>query len=213
MRFAYLLGDQGIPYLGMKGASVHARAITQALCDLGHDVTCFAASLGSDCEPPAGPVLRSVAVEPFLADLGDLVLAEAGRAASGVPPEREIAGLCLNDAFRRSVVEDHELRPPSTCCWSGYSLWSCAGAWLARELGVPLVLEVNSPLLEEQARYRALRLALRPPRPIRRLVFRDAAAVLAVSDEVAESAVRAGAPTGARGHGAERLRRPSLPPG
>jgi glycosyltransferase involved in cell wall biosynthesis len=42
-----------------------------------------------------------------------------------------------------------------------YSLWSAVGARLARESGLPLVVEVNAPLRLEAARYRALQHAER----------------------------------------------------
>ena len=38
MRLLVLSGDPGIPVLGHKGASVHVRELTRALCDLGTEV-------------------------------------------------------------------------------------------------------------------------------------------------------------------------------
>ena len=84
MRIAYLLPDLGIPFLGTKGAAVHARAITRALCDHGHDVTCYAARVGRGGPPPPGLTLRAVQVPPFVADLTEAVINET--AASGVAP-------------------------------------------------------------------------------------------------------------------------------
>ena len=53
MRMAYLCPDRGIPVLGTKGASVHVRAITEALQRRGHEVIIVAARLGAGNPPPA----------------------------------------------------------------------------------------------------------------------------------------------------------------
>jgi glycosyltransferase involved in cell wall biosynthesis len=65
-----------------------------------------------------------------------------------------------------------------------YSLWSFAGMEYARDTGVPGLLEVNAPLVEEQAAYRGLcdRAAAEQ---VAERVFAAAGALAAVSREVA----------------------------
>ena len=46
MRVAYLCPDFGVPVCGVKGASVHVRAMTAAMTALGHDVLLLAARKG-----------------------------------------------------------------------------------------------------------------------------------------------------------------------
>jgi glycosyltransferase involved in cell wall biosynthesis len=65
-----------------------------------------------------------------------------------------------------------------------YSLFGTAGALLARDLGIPLLLEVNAPLADEHARYRGLDHPELASRVERRLV-RSAGHVLAVSPAIA----------------------------
>ena len=66
-----------------------------------------------------------------------------------------------------------------------YSLWSYAGMQYARKSGVPGLLEVNAPLIEEQATYRTLVDRAGAERVADR-VFGAATALIAVSQEVAD---------------------------
>src|SRR5207245_5097339 len=94
-------------------------------------------------------------------------------------------------------------------------LWSFAGMEHAAAAGVPGLLEVNAPLIEEQAAYRGLRDAGGADRVAAR-AFRAASVLLAVSAEVAAWLERRGA-AGSRVHvipngvDAERFR-PDVPP-
>lgn len=59
-------------------------------------------------------------------------------------------------AYRRlaKAVEQH--RPD--CIYERYNLFLPAGVWLARKYKLPLLLEVNAPILEERSRYDGLSL-------------------------------------------------------
>ena len=191
MRIAYLVADQGIPYHGTKGASVHVQGITEALAGLGHEVTCFVARRGEEPDTP-GPVdVRLVRLDPFLKRLAD----GASRSGSGsrvhAVRKKELTGLCLNDPFERTVETEHR-SSPFDLLLERYSLWSFCGARLARRLGIPFLLEVNAPLPEEQRRFRLLELSS-VARSIQREVFREATGIVAVSREVARGAVQQGA--------------------
>jgi glycosyltransferase involved in cell wall biosynthesis len=52
VRVAYVCPDRGVPFLGFKGASVHAREITSALQARGHEVFAAFATLGEGNPPP-----------------------------------------------------------------------------------------------------------------------------------------------------------------
>ena len=194
MRIAYLLTDLGIPFFGRKGASVHARSITEAISQLGHDVVCYAAVAGDDPAQPSPVTIRVVTLDPILEELVDAASRDGQASARPNLRRREIAGLCINDPFRRRVAEDHSHRPFDLLI-ERYSLWSLAGARLARDLSIPLLLEVNAPLPEEAQRFRSLALAA-VAHAIRRQVFHEAAGIAAVSRELAEGAVREGADPG-----------------
>lgn len=73
-----------------------------------------------------------------------------------------------------------------------YALGKSRGARFCRERGIPLVVEVNAPLAEEETRYRGAEEAAEWSVRDREL-FADAALVIAVSSEVARYAIARGA--------------------
>jgi glycosyltransferase involved in cell wall biosynthesis len=73
-----------------------------------------------------------------------------------------------------------------------HALHLCAGLDVARELGVPLLLEVNSPMCDEMERLGLLRLPRRARRT-ERAVLAGADAVLAVTQVLADRLVELGA--------------------
>jgi glycosyltransferase involved in cell wall biosynthesis len=101
------------------------------------------------------------------------------------PAARERAAVAANDRLN-AMLHD---RAPFDVVYERYSLWSFAGMEYARREGIPGLLEVNAPLIEEQATHRIL-----VGRPMAETVaaraFGAATAVLAVSSEVAEYATR-----------------------
>jgi glycosyltransferase involved in cell wall biosynthesis len=74
-----------------------------------------------------------------------------------------------------------------------YSLWSDVGARLSQVTGLPLVLEVNAPLRQETARYRALEDDGAAAR-IEKVQFQTAHALAVVSEQLADYARAHGAP-------------------
>ena len=69
--------------------------------------------------------------------------------------QRERQALRLNRVVARSLTERHRSESLDLI-YERYSLWSVAAARFARREAVPFVLEVNSPLAQEQAGYRSL---------------------------------------------------------
>lgn len=91
------------------------------------------------------------------------------------------------------LLRAHHARAPLQLLYERYALGRATGSRLARELGVPHVVELNAPLADEAVRYRAARVdesALAEERE----VFRHAKGVVAVSEEVARYALQRGAP-------------------
>ncbi len=136
MRVAYVCTDPGVPVLGRKGASVHAQAVLRVLVDRGAQVHLVAARLGGPL--PAGLQGLRVHLLPAVT---------AGSAA-----ERELAARGT-DAAVAGVLDT---LGGVDLVYERYSLWGrTATAW-SREAGVPSVLEVNAPLVQEQAEHRVL---------------------------------------------------------
>lgn len=163
-RIAYVCTDPGVPVFGSKGASVHVQEVVRAFGRMGTDVTLFAARRGG--EPPAD--LREITVHSLTAPPKD------------EPAVRERAALAANRALRAALTE----YGPFDLVYERYALWSHAGMEYARAAGVPGILEVNAPLIQEQARHRTLIHRAAAERVAER-VFAAAHALVAVSPGVA----------------------------
>ncbi len=143
MNILYLNADRGIPVRSHKGAAVHVRAMIDAFSQLGHEVTLIAPRLGPDGGPePAVRLVHAPLPQIEKADLATEALRERQAAA-------------YRPVFLQAA--SHELAHGNfDFIYERYSLWSDAGAHLSRMTGLPLVLEVNSPLRQEAAAFRCL---------------------------------------------------------
>lgn len=174
MRVMYLSADPGVPVLGHKGASVHVRELTRALLRAGAEVVVAAPRIEPEGDYLDGPAALA-AITPVLPrrlptedDVREAMDAQAA----------EVLAL----ARERSVDAVYER----------FSLFSDAGVRTAAQLGVPHVLEMNSPLRDEARRFRTL------PHPtlahdVERTVLAATSRVLVVSPPLAEHARRHGA--------------------
>jgi glycosyltransferase involved in cell wall biosynthesis len=164
MRLAYLSTDPGIAYGGTKGASVHLGELTAALADEGAEILLLVARIAPGApDPPPG-----VTVEP---------LPGPGKGASAA--ERVSA-----DPDRQEWLEERLGRFGAAALYERLALHSAAGSAAARRLGIPHLVELNAPLLEEAGRYRTL---AQPEVAdlLERSVLRCADLVLAVSEPLA----------------------------
>lgn len=164
MRVAFVCADPGIPVFGSKGASVHVQEVIRSLLRRGDRVTLFT--------PRAGG-------EPDVA-LESLELCLLPQPIGDSPEARERAALDLD----RHLADRIALEGPFDLVYQRYSLWSSAGMRAARAAGIPGVLEVNSPLIDEQDRYRSL--SDRPAAvTVAETAFEAASHIVAVSRPVA----------------------------
>ena len=164
MRVAYVCADAGVPVFGQKGCSVHVQEVVAALRRAGAEIELFAARL--DGEAPAA--LGGVPVVP-------LPCPRPRGAAS-----RERAALEVNGPLGSALA----FRGPFDLVYERYSLWSYAGMEHARDSGAAGLLEVNAPLIEEQATHRAL-VDLEAAERVAARAFAAASALLAVSSALA----------------------------
>lgn len=137
----YISTDPGVPVFGRKGCSVHVQAMLHQLLARGARVDLVACRLGGD--PPRG--------------LRGLRVFELGVPTAEGPAGRERA-LMEQDA-RAAAVAVGLLRARGArrpLVYQRYALFSCHVMEAAARLGVPGVLEVNAPLIDEQARHRVL---------------------------------------------------------
>ncbi len=164
-RIAYVSADLGVPIFGRKGCSIHAQEILTAFLRRGAEVTVFSPRL--EGEPTPG--LERLKLHPLALP------------PKGEPAAREQAALHLNAEVGSALASGGGF----SFVYERYSLWSCAAMEFARCSGLPGLLEVNAPLIEEQARYRVLVDRAAAERVAER-AFGATTALLAVSQEVAQ---------------------------
>jgi glycosyltransferase involved in cell wall biosynthesis len=181
VKIAYLCSDPGVPVCGDKGASIHVREFSRALHRLGHEVTVLAVRSGGPAPP--GYVVPFVALEAEPLDEGLLSLLKTDPSA-GKSVSRDVRSILAAVSLRHRALPFLRSWEPDVV-YERYALFGTAGVALARELGVPLIVEVNAPLSQEQDRYRGL--AYRATaRKVERMVLRSADHVVAVSSALAD---------------------------
>lgn len=172
-RIAYLCADGGIPVFGAKGGSVHVRAMVRAFTRLGHDVTVLCAEAGDGAQ--------------------DFPVTSLGPDFPPVPErvDKERRLLAVAEAMERRLAALHAQRP-FDMIYERYSLWSAAGVRAAQRLGLPVVVEINAPLVDEQSAFRNFVLREDAGR-IEAEVMRSASALAVVSAELVPWCIARGA--------------------
>jgi len=164
VRIAYVCADAGVPVFGTKGCSIHVQEVIRALRGRGAEIELFATNLGGrsalTLEPEHIHELPTLRSDDFAA--------------------REQAALDAN----RTLLAALRREGPFDAVYERYSLWSFAAVEYALECGIAGLLEVNAPLIEEQAQYRRLVDRASAERVAER-VFGAATALIAVSEEIA----------------------------
>ena len=136
MHIAYVCTDPGVPVFGRKGCSTHIQEILRAFRKHGAHVTVFAAR--TDGTPPA--------------DLHDLSLHRLPIWADTNRRARATSADAANSAMRLLL----DRAGPFDLIYERYSLWSIGAMEYARSSGTAGLLEINAPLIDEEARYRSL---------------------------------------------------------
>ena len=136
---------------------MHVRELVAAFARAGHQVVLAAQTLSKspwekpaeiDCglvqvRPGSGATAAVLALKEFNALLG---------AENSLPGE--LRRILYNKELGNELLRKFESAPPDFIYERG-SLYATAGIWLARQLQVPILIELNAPLAVEQAAYRA----------------------------------------------------------
>jgi glycosyltransferase involved in cell wall biosynthesis len=136
MRIAYVCTDPGVPVFGSKGGSIHLQEVLRGMIARGHKVVLCARRIGG--EVPQG--------------LESVTLRRLSKAPSGQTEKRERFLLEANDDLRATLASE----PGLDMVYERHALWSFAAMEFAQNAGLPGLLEVNAPLVEEQQRFRSL---------------------------------------------------------
>lgn len=164
MRIAYICADPGVPAFGQKGCSIHVQEVIRALLEQNAQVELFASRL--DGTPPP--------------DLQDIAIHSLPPVRKGELAGREKAALVANNDLCAALERNGSF----DMVYERYSLWSFAGMEYAQAARAPGLLEVNAPLIEEQAAHRGL-LDRHGAERVAERVFGAATGLIAVSTEVA----------------------------
>lgn len=156
------------------GQYVHIEEMINALRAQGHEVIIVA--------PP------SQQAESFGADAGAVALLK--RYLPKWFYELMELGYSLV-AYRRLIKAIREHKPD--CVYERYNLFLPAGIWAARKFRLPLLLEVNAPILEERSRYDGLALT-RLARWSQAYAWRNADMVLPVTRVLGDIVASYGVP-------------------
>ncbi|MEQ8538339.1 MAG: glycosyltransferase family 4 protein [Coleofasciculus sp. D1-CHI-01] len=163
MRIAYICADPGIPVFGQKGCSIHVQEVIRAWLKLGIQVDLFATRIGGDPPP----------------DLADVIVHRLPSIPKGEIAAREQAALSANLDLRIALENNGIFN----LVYERYSLWSFTGMDYAKSMGIPGILEVNAPLIQEQAKHRGL-VDRTLAEQVAQQVFSTASAIIAVSEEI-----------------------------
>lgn len=193
MKILYLCPDLGVPVLGRKGAAVHVRAMAAAFHRAGHTVVLAAQVLNkSPWEPPADVEANIIHVRAPTHTASVAAALKEFNAMLGV--ENSLPGELRRILYNQELVLDLKRRfegDPPDFIYERASLYGTAGVALARELKVPLLLEINAPLAVEQTSYRGNGLGELAAQAERWTLSR-ADAVLAVSMPLREHVIALG---------------------
>ncbi|MFQ5461514.1 MAG: glycosyltransferase family 4 protein [Phycisphaerae bacterium] len=193
MRLLYICSDYGIPFDGTKGASIHVRAITNALCARGHEVSVLSPRCAPYKDHPAKligtadlrSVTRPVRKIKHWVDSHGLNINAVGR---------ELRAISYNALLPAEVGRYLPADPPCAVI-ERLSLFGTAGLDLAKRFGVPFIVEMNAPLVEEASRYRNLNLQSLAER-VEDSVLSRADAVVTVSGQLASRIIDRGVSAG-----------------
>lgn len=183
MRIAYLCFDSGIPICGYKGASVHVRETALSLREAGHEVLLIAAKGNPSCIPQQ-ILLDILPPNPFV----NTLVSGFRNPEGGFRLSREVEQIVGPIACQAHVARVLERFKPDAL-YERYTLFGWSGVELAREMGLPLLLEVNAPLSEEAAVWRGLRLR-EIAAQIEAQVLKEASVRIVVSEALRQHVVK-----------------------
>jgi glycosyltransferase involved in cell wall biosynthesis len=163
MRIAYVTTDPGIAPDGVKGASIHVRAILSALLRQGAEVTLFAPE--ADARPLQG--------------FEEVKRIGLPRPPKGCAETRADALIVANAALEETLAA----AGPFDLVYERHALFSDAAMRFGRAHGIQTLLEVNAPLLDEQLAHRTL-VREREARQLTASAMSCASRVIAVSPAV-----------------------------
>jgi len=187
MKIAYLCSDIDVQVFGHEGCSVHIREFTNALAEEGHEVFILCSWAG-EARVPTRARVHEVGPEGGDAALWNLLEAEPLIQEHHLA--RDLRSVLWSYWLERKGAEILEEEKPDFI-YERYALFSRGGLELGRRLGLPVILELNAPLCDQQAGYEKFTL-MRTAAELEKVILEGADAVIALSAWLEEWAVARG---------------------
>jgi len=173
----YLCADTGIPLWGTKGGSIHMREFLANIAKFGYSIDVIARDAISN-----GKRIGQISYHDLIeTPVSDLTRGDAEPDKSQIR-QAELDRFELNGQIEEHIEKIYS-RSGFDLIYERYSLFNLSGLQFAKKRGLPFILEVNAPLIEEAEKYRHLHrrdLALFTEKRL----FSDSDHIIAVSDEV-----------------------------
>lgn len=196
MKICYLCADLGISLYKYNGSSSYVRGLVRALTEAGHEVSVIAptAERNGDLGVPVIPI---PAPEVFAAVTSETSIRTETNGKAGDQNKARLF-LSLRHLWQNVAVEQvlREILPVQRpdLLYERYSPFSVAGGVVAKRLGVPHILHVNSPLAWEGARYRQQALQ-EAAETLEQKAFTTASLIVTTCKELRDMLVADGVPT------------------
>lgn len=188
MKICFLNTDYDIPLLGHEGCSIHVRELTYGFTEAGHQAFVICSNMGGDHAMPGG--IPAYVIEPRDVDAAHWSALEADPVIQTHNLGRDLRSLFFNHWLLQQGGEILQRERPDFI-YERHALFTGGGWQLSRRFGVPLVIEVNAPICDEQAGYEMFPL-IEAARRIEFDVLRRADAVVVVSSWLKDWMVKEG---------------------
>ena len=155
LKIGYISTDFGVPIYGYKGASIHVREMVGAFVKAGHQVSVLSPAIDLTTVSDEGATYLPVPADKRHLDLFEEFRKLDKLWGSKSRTREEVRNMLYNLTLYDqglALLSDQNI----DFIYERYTLFAYAGIKLARQLGVPHLLEVNAPLAYEQEKMRGL---------------------------------------------------------
>ncbi len=164
MRVAYVCLDPGVPVFGCKGCSIHVQEILRAMLRRGWRPELFVARTGGDAPNDLKQIPVTMLDDHQRAKTGRSKRRSLGDARSSSPRQCKSNQDVHDRGVREWAVMQANARlgtllpeaGPWDAVYERHALFSSSAMRFAHDQGIAGVLEVNAPLIAEQAQHRIL---------------------------------------------------------
>ena len=188
MKIGYICSDVDVQLFGYEGCSVHIREFTNALVDAGHDVFIICAWAGEPSNAKANARVYHLEASGNNGIAWQQLSAEPDIENNHL--ERDLSSVLWNTWLQIDGAAILEREKPDFI-YERYALFGWGGVELSRRFKIPLIMELNAPLCDQQHGYHKFPFH-RTARHMEQQIIRSADAVVALTQWLADWATDLG---------------------